>query len=181
VAETTRPVQERAVSWGLHSYSSIAAYRSDAHRLLVNVMAGPITGRRSWARSGNDHASRGWPLCLKTAASRNKALVRGVSSQRAAATVPGPVNVGCTDVSWRPLSTSRTSPRMPYLTTRTQISVDYSPGALEDPANRRRPSSDLQGSAWSAADSARAGATLGAQAAWGTASMRTVSPAGSFF
>lgn len=55
------------------SYLSIAAYRSDAHHLLANVMVSPITGRRSSARSGNDRAPRGWPECPNRAGSRDEA------------------------------------------------------------------------------------------------------------
>ena len=145
------------------SFSSIAAYRSDAHRLLANVMARPITGGRSGARSGNDRATKGWLVCLNTAGSWGEAL-RTCIMATAYCSVPGPANVECTDVRWRPLTSVHSSPWLHYLTTHTQIPVDYisSPSAL--PANRRRRSSDLQGSAWSAADSTRAGATGGT---WG--------------
>lgn len=65
VVEMTRPSRSAQECPGVPrefgactSYSSIAAYRSDAHHLLANVMVRPITGRRSSARSGNDRAPK---------------------------------------------------------------------------------------------------------------------------
>ena len=58
------------------SYLSIAAYRSDAHHLLANVMVSPITGRRSSARSGNDRAPKRLARMPKQRGSRDEASRR---------------------------------------------------------------------------------------------------------
>ena len=99
------------------SYLSIAAYRSDAHHLLANVMVSPITGRRSSARSGNDRAPKRLARMPKQSRIPGRGLSKVYHTQRAGATRPGAANVGCTDVPPVATQTANSSQWLHYLTT----------------------------------------------------------------